>query len=134
VVTRAPHYIKDGLLKPIVQDGLTRDPMLPNVPTFLELAKTDTEKGVFELIAIGSTFGRSFFFPDGVPAERLALMRKAFGDMVKDPAFLADMKKQKLPVNPMTGPELEQLIKRIQAASPEVLALARKAMGIKSKK
>lgn len=133
VVTRAPHYIKDKLLKPIIQDGLTRDPMLPNVPTFLEMAKNDTEKGVFELIAIGSTFGRSYFVPQGVPAARLATLRKAFEATMKDPAFLAQMKKQKLPVNPMTGPQLEGLIKRIQASKPEVLALARSAMGIKSK-
>ncbi len=134
VVTRAPHYIKEKKLKAIVQDGLKRDPMLPNVPTFLELAKTPTEKGVFELVAIGSTFGRSFFIPQGAPAARLATLRKAFQATMKDPAFLATMKKAKMPVNPMTGPELEGLIKRIQAAKPDVLKLAQSAMGFGKKK
>ncbi|MBT3915794.1 MAG: hypothetical protein HN731_13230 [Rhodospirillaceae bacterium] len=134
VVTKAPHFIKEKKLKPIIQDGLKRDPMLPNVPTFLELAKTPTEKGVFELVAIGSTFGRSYFIPQGVPAARLVTLRKAFQATMKDPAFLAQMKKQKNPVNPMTGPELEGLIKRIQATKPDVLKLAQSAMVFKKKK
>lgn len=134
VVTRAPHYIKDNLLTPIVQDGLKRDPMLPDVPTFTDLAQNDEQRGVFQIIGIGSTFGRSFFLPGGVPKERLVTLRKAFQATMTDSAFLADMKKAKLPVNPMTGEELEGLIAKIKATPPAVLAAARKAMGVNVKK
>ncbi len=129
VLTRSPQYIAEKKLFPIVQDGLKRDPALPDTPTFLELAKNDTEKGIFEVIAIGSTFGRSYFVPDGVPAERLALLRRAFQATMKDEAFLADMKKAKLPVNPMTGEELEGLIKRVLAVPKPIYAAAAKSMG-----
>ncbi|MBT5940957.1 MAG: hypothetical protein HOG95_13590, partial [Rhodospirillaceae bacterium] len=76
----------------------------------------------------------SYFIPQGVPAARLVTLRKAFQATMKDPAFLAQMKKQKNPVNPMTGPELEGLIKRIQATKPDVLKLAQSAMVFKKKK
>lgn len=134
VITKAPHYISKNLLKPIVVDGFTRDPSLPNVPTFIELAKNDEQKKVFELLAISSTFGRSFFYPAGVPADRVATMRKAFDATMKDAGFIADMKKQKLPLAPMTGQEMHGLMKKIADASPATIAAARKAMGIKKKK
>ena len=51
----------------------------------------------------------------------MATLRKVFNATMKDPAFLAQMKKQRLPVNPMTGQELEGLIKRIQSVNPDVL-------------
>lgn len=134
VITRSPQYIANKQLTPIVQDGLKRDPTMPNTPTFLELAKNDTQKGIFEVIAIGSTFGRSFFFPQGVPAARLTELRKAFDATMKDPVFLADMKKAKMPVNPMTGAELDGLIKRILAVPKPIYAAAAKAMGFDKKK
>ncbi len=134
VMTKAPHYISKKLLKPIVVDGFKRDPDLPNTPTFIELAKNDEQKKVFELVAISSTFGRSFFYPAGVPADRIATMQKAFDATMKDAAVIAAMKKQKLPLNPMTGAELHGLIKKISGTNPATLAAARKAMGVKSKK
>lgn len=134
VLTKAPHYISKNMLKPIVVDGFTRDPDLPNTPTFIELAQNEEQKKVFELVAISSTFGRSFFYPAGVPADRIATMRKAFDATMKDAGFIAAMKKQKLPLNPMNAAALEGLVKKISGTNPATLTAARKAMGVKSKK
>ena len=38
-----------------------------------------------------------------VPPDRLAAIRKAFDDTMKDPGFLAEMAKQQLPVHPIPG-------------------------------
>ena len=134
VIIKAPQYITKNLIKPIIADGFERDPSLPNVPTFIELAKNEEQKKIFELIAISSTFGRSFFYPAGVPADRIKIMRDAFDATMKDSAFIAQMKKQKLPLNPMGHVELAALLKKVENADPTTLAAARKAMGVKSKK
>jgi tripartite-type tricarboxylate transporter receptor subunit TctC len=134
VITKAPHYITKSLIKPIIADGFVRDPSLPNTPTFIELAKNAEQKKIFELVAISSTFGRSFFYPAGVPADRIKIMRDAFDNTMKDKAFIAQMKKQKLPLNPMNHVELAGLIEKVKNSDPATLASARKAMGVKSKK
>ena len=134
VQIKAPHYISKKLLKPLIVDGFSRDPSLPNTPTFIELAKNDEQKKVFELVAISSTFGRSFFYPAGVPADRIATMRKGFNAAMKDPALIAQMKKQKLPHNPMSAAELKGLVDKVANADASTIAAARKAMGVKIKK
>ena len=51
VVLQAPNYISDHKLKPLVVDGLTRDPLLPETPTLLELATTEEQKAAVRLIS-----------------------------------------------------------------------------------
>jgi tripartite-type tricarboxylate transporter receptor subunit TctC len=63
-----------------------------------------------------------------VPADRLAAIRKAFDETMKDPAFLEDAKKQGVPVVPIGGEEAEKIIKAIYSASPELVAKAKSAL------
>jgi hypothetical protein len=60
-----------------------------------------------------------------VPADHLAIMRKAFDDTMKDPAFLADMEKQQLPVHPLTGDEAEKIVSELIAVPPAIVAQAK---------
>lgn len=69
--------------------------MLPYVLTFLELSNIKLKKRCFELVAIGSTFGWSYFIPQGVLAASLVASRKAFMATMKNPKILANMKKKK---------------------------------------
>ena len=59
--------------------------------------------------------GRPFFAPPGVPADRVQILRRALDATAKDPAFLADVEKQKVEVFHMTGEEVEALVRRIHA-------------------
>jgi len=67
-------------------------------------------------------FARPFVAPPGVPRERVAMLRKAFDDMVKDPAFLADAAKMKVTVDPATGDELAAEIAAVAKADKAILA------------
>jgi hypothetical protein len=60
-----------------------------------------------------------------VPADRLAIVRKAFMDTTKDPAFLADMKKLGHPVQPLPGERAEAIVAKMSKAPPAVLKKAR---------
>ena len=44
--------------------------------------------------------------PPGVPAERVAAMRRAFDATMKDPEFLAEADKLKIEIDPMTGEQV----------------------------
>jgi len=64
----------------------------------------------------------SYVLSPGTPKERVEIMRKAFADTMKDPEFLADTKKSRLGVDPMTGEELEKTVTRLFKLSPGLVA------------
>ena len=96
---------------------------LPKVPRLIEFAKTDEQKKVVEVgVHAVNDFARPFVAPPGVPRERVAMLRKAFDDMVRDPAFLADAAKMKVTVDPATGDELAAEIAAVAKADKAILA------------
>jgi tripartite-type tricarboxylate transporter receptor subunit TctC len=129
VVAQTPAYIADKKLRPLVVDGLTRDPLIPDVPTLLELASTAEQKAAIRLISGANEFSRAVFLPPGTPADRIETLRQAFDRTMSDPGFLAQAEKLKLPIEPTKGAELDQLAKEVVASSPETISLARKLLG-----
>ena len=65
--------------------------------------------------------GRPFLAPPGVPQDRADALRKAFADTMKDPEFLADAEKAQLEINPVSGGEVETLVKELYQ-TPKPLA------------
>jgi tripartite-type tricarboxylate transporter receptor subunit TctC len=63
--------------------------------------------------------------PPGVPAERVAILRKAFAAMIADPAFKAEVVKRNMGFDPMSGEELQTMIERTLDISPEVATRAK---------
>ena len=74
-----------------------------------------------------SEVGTAIFTTPGVPADRLAALRRAFDATMKDPDLLADAQKERLGVTPMTGEELQQLIAQVSNLSPALLEKVRAA-------
>src|SRR5271170_4330392 len=72
-------------------------------------ATSDEQQQLLNLLNGGDEVGRPFIMSKEVPADHLAIIRKAFDDTVADPAFLAEMAKQQLPVHPLTGAEAEKI-------------------------
>ncbi|HTH98722.1 MAG TPA: tripartite tricarboxylate transporter substrate-binding protein [Stellaceae bacterium] len=82
---------------------------LPNVPSVFEFIKDDQQRQTMQFLRSSTAFGRPYVAPPGVPADRLALLRKAFEDTMKDPAFIAAAAKAKLTVTLTTGEALHDL-------------------------
>ena len=72
-----PHWIKDRLLNVIVQVGVEKLPDLPDVPGALDLVRDPAKRQVLELILIRQEIGRPIVLPPGVPADRVAALRRA---------------------------------------------------------
>ena len=64
------------------------------------------------MLAAPEEMGRPFLMPPGTPKEYVELMRKAFDATLKDPAFLADAERSRLEVDPVTGAQMEKMIKQ----------------------
>ena len=48
--------------------------------------------------------------PPGTPKDRVLMLRKAFQDTLRDPAFLAEAEKAKLDVDPVTGEDVARVV------------------------
>jgi tripartite-type tricarboxylate transporter receptor subunit TctC len=103
-------WIKEGLIRIIVQHGLTRAPDLPDVPTSVELATPPEDRAVMRAIMGAAEIGKAYFTTPEVPPDRVAALRRAFAAMLKDAAFIEEVKKVHGDVEPMTGEAMQALI------------------------
>ena len=111
----------------VLQLALQKHEDLPNVPLIMDLPTTPENKAALKLIASRQSIARPFAAPPGVPADRLAALRAGFDATMKDPQFLAETKRLDLEVRPVSGQEVETLIKEIYASPPAIVRLAAQA-------
>lgn len=102
-----------------------RDPLFPNVPTLDELAKDDKGRQVAKSMTLLSHYGRPYVLPPGVPADRVKILREAFWKTMHDPAFLAEAKKLRRPIEPVRGEKLQEMWQEAFEAPPEDVELIR---------
>jgi tripartite-type tricarboxylate transporter receptor subunit TctC len=120
-----PEWLANNYVTVLIQLGLVKHPELPDVPLLGDLVSNEDDRAALELMLAPANMARPFFAPPGVPAERIALLRKAFDAALKDPALIEDAAKQRLELMPMTGAEMEAVFARLHALPQPVLERAR---------
>ena len=128
VKTLSSQWLADKKIKVIAQWALRPNAELPGVRNALDLAKTDAEQAALRLVLARLDAGRPFFLPPGVPAERVAALRKAFDETMKDPAYLEEAKKLSIDVDPLTGVELAALVEQVSKTPANTVARVRTAL------
>jgi tripartite-type tricarboxylate transporter receptor subunit TctC len=128
VKTLSSQWLADKKIKVIAQWALRPNAELPGVPNVLDLAKTPPEQAALRLVMARLDIGRPFFVPPGVPAERVAALRKAFDETMKDPAYLEEAAKLKIDVDPLNGAELAALVEQISKTPADTVARVRAAL------
>ena len=68
-----------------------------------------------------------------VPKERVDALRKAFMQALKDPDLLADAKKQRLDIEPISGEDVQALVTKVYSMPAAVVAKAKEALVYKDK-
>jgi tripartite-type tricarboxylate transporter receptor subunit TctC len=120
-----PHskeWLETGELSMLFQLGLRKHPDISSVPLIMDLAETNDQKQLLELQFTAFELGRPYFVADGVPVDRVAALRRAFDEVVKDKDLLADAAKQSLEINAASGTEMQQTIARIYTTPKELVA------------
>lgn len=113
-----PQWLRpNDFMNVVVQIAAEKDPHLPNVPLIMQYLDKQQKK-VLDLLLSPQAMGRPYMTTPDTPSDRVAALRAAFDATMKDPKFLADAKKTKLSVDPMSGADVEKLLKRIYAADP----------------
>jgi tripartite-type tricarboxylate transporter receptor subunit TctC len=117
-----PTWLPEGKVRLLVQMGTEKEAEIANVPLLTDLITKEEDKLLAQAAFAPLSAGRPYLMPPGVPADRLAAMRKAFVDTFKDPDFIAEAEKRRLGVNaPRDGQSLQDVIERVYKGSAPAL-------------
>ncbi len=115
-------WIRDGKWRPLVQIASKRHKDLPDVPLLIEFARSDADRKVLELVGLPNLTGRPYMAPPDTPADKVAILRKAFSETLADTAFLSDANQAKLPIDPVSAQRIEQVLSDAAKMPKDVIA------------
>jgi tripartite-type tricarboxylate transporter receptor subunit TctC len=118
--------LRERQINLLLQSGAQKNAELMHVPRMIDLTKNDDDRTLLMLFSSPSTIGRSVVAPPGLPAERVATLRRAFTAALADAAFRDEAQKLKLDIEPLDGTELQANIAMVARAAPELVARARR--------
>jgi len=119
-------YVKAGDFKIIAQFG--RDKAVSafgDATRMYTLLKTDEQRKIADVIFRQTELARPLAAPPGTPADRVAALRKALMDTMKDPALIADGKKIDVTFDPVSGEDAARMFADWYKTPPELVKKAR---------
>jgi len=126
-----PEWISNRRVNPLLKLAPAPIPGLAaDVPFIGDLAASLEAKNLLYVLIAPDALGRPFVAARQVPADRVAIMRRAFDRTMQDVQFLAEMAKLDLPVSdPIPGVQAEKIIASIYAAPSALVARAQEIVG-----
>ena len=106
VLSKHGGWVKEKKIVPVLQTGAEKHDALPNIPRMIDLAKNEEDKKLFEFIAQPSRIGRAVVAPPDLTAAMVKTHRDAFMATMKDPEFLAEVKRSRLDLAVLGGKQL----------------------------
>ncbi len=125
--------LEEGSIKIIAYIGEERHPELEarKVPLLNERITKPADVAFMKVLLLPAAMLRPWALPPGTPKDRVAILRKAFEETMKDPDFLKDAKRARLDINPKSGEHLTSLIADMKKQmTPEVVSRARRIVGL----
>ncbi len=124
IQTRHLQWLKEKKINLIVQAAFQRVPEMGNVPLVMDLTKDAEKLQILRLILAAQEMARPFAAPPGIPRDRAAALISAFNATMKDADYLADAKKSRIDINPVSGAEIDKLLAELYATPKDVIAKA----------
>jgi tripartite-type tricarboxylate transporter receptor subunit TctC len=128
IQTRHLSWLKEKKINLLVQASFKKDPEIGNVPLVMDMTKDAEKLQILKLILAAQEMARPFAAPPGIPRDRAAALTAAFSATMKDPEYLADAKKSRIDVNPVTGAEIDKLLAELYATPKDVITKASQAI------
>jgi len=129
-----PDWLTSGFIRVIVQEHDKGHPDISKmgVPLAVDFARTPENRRVMELIYSSETFGRPYMLSPGVPADRVAALRKAFMETMRDQELLVEAQRIGLVIDPISGEELQALAEKLFATPVAIVEQAKQALTYKA--
>jgi len=125
-------WFKTGYMKSLIQTGKKRDARLGDVPTLYELMdkhKTpEPDRRMATAVLAAGGFGRPMVAPPGMSAELARTIREGYAKTLKDPEFIAEVKKRRYDLEPISWDEMQNLAKEVTSQPPDVMERVKKIL------
>jgi len=121
-----PDWLRDKKVNVLVLTAAERNGDFPGVPVVLDLVTKVEDRQLLELMVGPTAMARPFVAPPALPANKTALLRRAFDATVSDPEFRAEAERIQADLAPSTGEEVQKVVERIYATPGPVIERARK--------
>jgi tripartite-type tricarboxylate transporter receptor subunit TctC len=124
---------KTGKIKVLAQENATGVPELnrQGVPLTVSWAKTEEQKNILAIVYSQEFFARPYFMASDAPADRIEVMRRAFGETWKDPELRKEAAAMNLVVDSHSGEEVQNLLRQVYASPKQLLDAAKQAIKYK---
>jgi tripartite-type tricarboxylate transporter receptor subunit TctC len=126
-----PEWVRDRKIIPVVQIGLRKDAELPNVALLTDYAESEEQRRMFEFVGAPDSLGQPFAGPPRIPTDRMTILRRAFDQMVQDPAFRTEAATSKLDIDPLAGEETENIVRLIVGTPSTIIRKVQTATAVK---
>ncbi len=113
----------------LVQTSLKADPRLPRIPIITDYAKSAEQRQVMALIFGWLVMDRPLAAPPDTPVDRVAALRAAFDQTMRDPDFRADLAKAALSLSPMSGGDIQNFVDEVYRTPAAVARQAAQLLG-----
>jgi len=116
-------WLREKSISILVQLSFRKHPDLPDTPLIMDYVNNDEGRQIFKVAFARQVMAWPFVAPPGVPVQRVAALRKAFDETLRDPEFLAEAARLNLEVTPVPGERIQALIADLyRTTSPEITA------------
>lgn len=128
-----PSWLPNKKVVAVIATG-PRDSKMKGVPHLRDLLKDGSiEQKMYDVIGMNFEVGQAFYAPPGTPKNVVAILKKAFADMIADPRTKADIAERRIEFSPKTAKQVEnEIAKGFDSITPDVLK-ALKAVYTKKK-
>jgi tripartite-type tricarboxylate transporter receptor subunit TctC len=120
-----PDWIVNNRLNVILQMSMVPIADLPGVPSVLDLVSSADDREVLKFILIRQETGRPFATSPNVPPERVAALRTAFDETLKDPEFIANAEQASLEIDPLSGDEIDNMLSDAYSQPADIVSKAK---------
>ena len=111
-----PEWVEKKMIRILIQTGrVERHPDMLDVPNARDLAPNADSRALIEFMDATLLLSWPYAAPPGIPADRAAILQKAFMDTQKDPEYIAEADKQKMELSPIGGPEIKKVLEDLTA-------------------
>jgi tripartite-type tricarboxylate transporter receptor subunit TctC len=132
VLTTRAKWLKEKKVVFPLQIASRSHPDLTHVPLVGKFIKNEKDRKALDVVLAGLVMGRPFAIGPNVPADRVKALRTAFMATMKDPKFLAEAKKGRMPIAPVSGEEVQTLLAGLYSLPKEIIDHAANAISNKN--
>lgn len=121
IKSRSQQWLDQDKIQILIQMGLGKASDLPNTPFIMDYADKELDKQALELLFSPQSAAWPLIAPPSMPRDRVNMLRKAFTDTMTDKAFIADAKRLRIDVEPVSGEKMEKMVTRIRSFDQSVI-------------